>query len=192
MIVDKNYCMSSFLMYRTIIDKSITFADALIPQPDVEIENRIPIRNSEELERALRKNIEEATADGKAALALSGGIDSAILAKFMPKGSVAYTFRCNVPGIQVTDETLAAAKYAQECGIEHRIVEIYWDDFANFAPALIKQKGAPIHSIEVQIYKAALQAKKMGLQNLFSVKVLIVYMVASANYYHVIGKSANL
>ena len=131
MIVDKNYCMSSFLMYRTIIDKSITFVDDLIPQPDDEIENRIPIRNSEELERALRKGIEEATADGKAALALSGGIDSAILAKFMPKGSVAYTFKCVVPGIQVTDETLAAAKYAQECGLEHRIVEIYWDDWTD-------------------------------------------------------------
>lgn len=51
------------------------------------------------------------------ALVLSGGIDSAILAKFMPKGSIAYTFKCVVPGVQVTDETVIASKYAQECGL---------------------------------------------------------------------------
>lgn len=153
-------------MYRTIIDKNNTFADGITPRPDKEIKNRTPVRDSENLERALRKSIEDATVDGKAALALSGGIDSAILAKFMPKGSTAYTFQCIVPGIEVTDETPAAARYAEECGLKHKIVEIYWDDVKQFAPTLMKHKGAPIHSIEVQIYKAALQAKKDGFTKL--------------------------
>jgi asparagine synthetase B (glutamine-hydrolysing) len=78
----------------------------------------------------------------------------------MPKGSIAYTFKCVVPGVEVIDETLQAAKYAAECGLEHKIIEIYWEDFEHYAPELMKYKGAPIHSIEVQIYKAALQAKK--------------------------------
>lgn len=89
-----------------------------------------------------------------------------IWAKFMPKGSTAYTFRCIVPGIQVVDETPVAAKYAQECGLKHKIVEIFWEDFEWFSSLLMKRKGAPIHSIEVQIYKAALQAKEEGIDAL--------------------------
>lgn len=100
------------------------------------------------------------------ALALSGGIDSAILAKFMPKGSVAYTFKCVVPGVKVTDESIAAARYAEECGLKHKVVEIYWEDFERYSDELMLQKGAPIHSIEVQIYKAALKAKEDGIDTL--------------------------
>jgi len=103
---------------------------------------------------------------GGIALALSGGIDSAILAKFMPKDSIAYTFKCIVPGIKTTDETVLAAKYAKECGLNHKIVEIYWDDFEKYSPLLMIHKKAPIHSIEVQIYKAFLQAKADGIKTL--------------------------
>lgn len=115
---------------------------------------------------ALEKQVREATRHGKAALALSGGIDSAILAKFMPKGSTAYTFKCIVPGVKVTDETYTAAKYAEKCKLNHKVVEIYWEDMEVFAPVLMKHKGAPIHSIECQIYKAALQAKRDGFDTL--------------------------
>ena len=96
------------------------------------------------------------------ALALSGGIDSAVMAKFMPKKSIAYTFKCIVPGKEVTDETPRAKEYARECNLEHRIIEVYWEDFERYAPILMRNKCAPIHSIEVQIYTAALQAKMDG------------------------------
>lgn len=164
--IDKNYCMSSFLMYRRIVDKDKIFADGIVPYVPQTNQNRIPINNSDELYMALKKQVDEATKDGKAALALSGGIDSAILAKMMPPGSVAYTFKCVVPGIDVIDETKAAARYAKECGLEHRVIEVYWEDMEKYAPFLMKHKGAPIHSIEVQIYKAALQAKKDGFERL--------------------------
>ena len=95
-------------------------------------------------------------------MALSGGIDSAILAKMMPKGSVAYTFKCVVPGVEVIDETKQAARYARECGLEHRVIEVYWADMVELAPVLMEHKGAPIHSIEVQIYKAAKQIMRDG------------------------------
>ena len=166
MVVDKSYCMSSYLMLRTIADHSKTFAENVIPhfyECDVE---RTPVKDSFELENELRKQVERVTTDGKAALALSGGIDSAVLAKFMPKGSTVYTFKCVVPGMQVTDESIAAARYAEECGLIHKIVEIYWEDFVNFTPVLCKNKGTPFHSIEVQIYKASLQAKADGFTTL--------------------------
>ncbi len=166
MIVDKNYCMSSFLMLRTIYNKKYRFFKDVKPFLFKENTDRAPVFNSIELEEKLKYCVQNACKNGKVALALSGGIDSAILAKYMPKGSVAYTFKCIVPGVSVTDETKTALKYAKECGLEHRVVEIYWEDFENFAPLLMQHKGAPIHSIEVQIYKAALQAKKDGFDTL--------------------------
>ncbi len=82
----------------------------------------------------------------------------------MPKGSVAYTFKCVVPGIDIIDESSMAAKYAKACGLEHRIVEIRWKDMEEFVLPLMAHKGAPIHSIECQIYKVALQAKVDGFE----------------------------
>ena len=93
MIVDKRYCMSSFLMLRTIADHNHTFKEGIDPELFEIDYDRIPIKSSEELEEALRVQTEEATKDGKAALALSGGIDSAILAKFVPKGTVGLQLR---------------------------------------------------------------------------------------------------
>ncbi len=176
MTVDRKYCMSSYLMYRTICSHDRTFDRRLTPRFYAESPNRKSVHDSEELEAALRAEVERVCGEGRAALALSGGIDSAILARFMPKGSVAYTFKCVVPGIQVTDETGAAARYARECGLTHRVVEITWEDMEAFAPLLMKAKGAPIHSIEAQIYKASLQALDDGFDT------LIFGESADANY----------
>lgn len=166
MEVNRKYCMSSYLMFRSVSDGSKAFAADRAPQlVDISF-SRIPVKTAQDLLDALRAEVEKATADGKAALALSGGIDSAILAKLMPKGSTAYTFKCVVPGVEVTDESKAAAAYAAECGLEHKVIEIYWEDVAAAAPLLMKHKGAPIHSIETQIYKAALQAKEDGFTKL--------------------------
>lgn len=166
MNTDPIYCSSSFLMYRTIADHQKAFSDNLKPsfyQNDIK---RTPINNSGELEQLLKLEVEKRTSDGKAALALSGGIDSAILAKFMPKGSVAYTFQCIAPGKKVTNEVPRAAKYASACGLKHKVIEIYWEDFEKYSRPLMKHKGAPFHSIEVQIYKAALQAKQDGFSKI--------------------------
>lgn len=163
MIVDKSYCASSFLMYRTIADSNKAFKDGIKPILYSK-ENKLDmIENSYDLENSLKRQLDELSGKGKIALALSAGIDSAILARFMPKDSIAYTFKCVVPGQQVIDESIAAAKYAKECGLKHKVIEIYWEDFEKYAPLLMRHKGAPIHSIEVQIYKAALEAKKDGI-----------------------------
>ena len=149
--------MSAFLMYRMINPQENTTVADLFP-------SRIPVHKSEELENYLKERV--SNLGGKTALALSGGIDSAILAKFMPKGSTAYTFKCVVPGTKVTDETIVAGKYAEQCGLKHKIIEVYWEDFEKYAPILMRRKNAPIHSIEVQIHKAALVAKRDGIDTL--------------------------
>ena len=156
--VDREFCASSWLMFRTIVDKGRCFAKDIQAYHMTPPKERSRVHDSLELEEALRRGMAKATEDGKTALALSGGIDSAILAKMMPRGSLAYTFKCVVPGVEVADETPMAARYAEECGLEHRIVEVYWEDMEQLAPILMRHKGAPCHSIEVQIYKAAGQA----------------------------------
>lgn len=166
MIVDKNHCMSSYLMLRTIYPKEYTFSSDITPVLFEENADRQSVYDSIQLEKILQQRVESACKHGKAALALSGGIDSAILAKFMPTGSTAYTFKNIVPGIQVVDESATAAIYAKECHLNHKIIEIYWEDYEKYASLLMKNKGAPIHSIEVQIYKAALQAKNDGYDTL--------------------------
>ncbi len=175
-IVDKDYCMSSWLMYRTVIDRDRCFADGIKDYHLFPPQDRCPVSNSVELEAALRKEMSAATAGGRTALALSGGIDSAILAKMMPRGSVAYTFRCVVPGIEVVDESAQAARYAEECGLEHRIVEVYWDDMERLAPVLMHHKGSPCHSIEIQICKASQMALEDGFDEIvFGESADIVY-----------------
>lgn len=164
-MVDKAYAMSSFLQFRAVYNHEVKFAEHIdIPhRVDVSLfDARIPINTSEQLCEHIKNSVEREAARGKAALALSGGIDSAICAKFMPKGSVAYTFKCVVPGRKVTDETEKAKKFCETNGLEQRVVEVYWEDFETYAPLLMRHKNAPIHSIEVQIYKAALAAKNDG------------------------------
>ena len=168
MTVDKTYCSSSYLMFRTMADSSKCFSEEY-PLNLYKHRNReklYPVYSGNDLIKYFQKRFSDICNHSKVALALSGGIDSAVLAHFMPKGSIVYTFKCVVPGVKVTDETLSAARYAEMNGLDHRIIEVYWDDFEKFAPVLMKHKGAPIHSIEVQIYKAAMQALSDGMDTI--------------------------
>lgn len=176
MNVDLTYCASSYLMYRMVAKDGVSFCSRYPSRlADISFE-RTPVRNGEELIAALKNEVDAATADGKAALALSGGIDSAILARLMPSGSTAYTFRCHVPGVDVTDETGQAGIYAKECGLRHKIIDIAWDDVERVTPLLMRHKGAPIHSIEAQIYLAACQARRDGFTKLiFGENADIIY-----------------
>ena len=161
MKVDPKFCMNSYLRYRAIVDHECCFSEKnktwfFTDEPD-----RVPVNTAEELDAELRKNINEVLKKGKVALMLSSGMDSAILARYLPEGTQTYTLSCKAnSGL---DETQAAKKYADMNKLKHSVVDIYWDDFEKYTIPLMKQKGCPIHSIEVQIYKAALQAKADGI-----------------------------
>ena len=153
-------------MYRVISDEDKCFSTEYLPNYLPMPKDREEIHDSQDLQASLERQMREYTkAKKKCAIALSGGIDSAILLKYMPENSIAYTFKCVVPGTEVTDESPQAAEYLKsvpEKNIEHKVVEIYWEDFEKYTDPLMKRKGAPIHSIEIQIYKAAMQAKADG------------------------------
>ena len=148
--------MSEFLMYRCVFSRG-----GYVNLADID-KHRVPVKTADELLNALERFTREACDSGEAALALSGGIDSAILAKFMPKGAKAYTFRCVVPGIKVTDESERAGLIADICGLKHEVIDIHWEDVIAVVDELMRHKKAPVHSIETQIYIAALKVKSEG------------------------------
>lgn len=165
-MIDKNFCMSRFLAFRFIEDE----ADNFFPGLTHTVWRRPPdgalaaVDSVEEVERAARAEIERFYVEGRTAVFLSGGIDSAILASLLPKGTKAYTFRCVAEG--AVDETARAAAYARAYGLDHEIVDMTWADFEALTPELLKADGVPFHSIEVQLLKAARHAKAAGFDRL--------------------------
>ncbi len=164
MTVDPVYCASSFFQFRMIEDDDHIFAPGVYPRRFDIPEGRTPVHDSTELEVALKASVDKDLKSGKCALMLSSGIDSAILARMMPRGTKAYTLRCCAPG--AVDETSQAARYAEICGLDHEIIDITWDDYVRYTPGLLRHMGQPVHSIEPQIHKAALTAKAAGYDTL--------------------------
>ena len=162
---DKLYCCDSFLMYRFIADPLKSFSNDVIPFFFKEDPRKYLIKSVDDVEYAIKSYIDEIhNSGGKIGLVLSGGIDSAILAKYVPKDVVSYTFRCVAPG--TLDETVIAKQYADRCGLKHKCIDVTWQDYLDYSTILMRHKGAPIHSIEPQIYKAAIIAKEDGVTHM--------------------------
>ncbi len=175
-MVDKEFCMNSYLMYRYIYDPNKSFTEKLTPNiADMNFERK-PIKTSSDLLKYFKTTIEKECSTNKVALALSGGIDSAILAKFMPKGSKAVTFNCIVPGKTVENEVERAKYWAKKCELDHQVIDIYWKDIEDVIDKLMLHKGAPVHSIEAQIYIAAQKMKDAGYEKfIFGENADIIY-----------------
>lgn len=162
-MVDKNFCMSSYLAFRYIEDKDKNFYEGLshknfVPLKD---EERIYVKTAEDIDEAIKNNFLKVK-DKKLGILLSGGMDSAILAAYMP-GTDAYTFR--FLGGQFEQEELQRAEYyAKYYGLKLHYVDIDWNTVENYLDACMKSKGAPVHSIEPQILQGALQAKVDGIE----------------------------
>jgi asparagine synthetase B (glutamine-hydrolysing) len=101
----------------------------------------------------------------KTGILLSGGIDSAIIASYLPKGTRAYTVKFASPGF--IDESIMAKKYADKYGLIHKTIEVNWEDYEKYMPLLMQRKGQPLHAMEVALYKASLIAKSDGIDGLF-------------------------
>ena len=165
-MIDKNYCMSHYLAFRFVKDENINFYKGLThnvfkPRDEKEI---TAVTTIEEMDNIIRGKVEEFFIPNKTAILLSGGVDSAVLASYLPKGTKAYTFHCVADG--AIDERAQAKKYCDEYGLEQEIIEMNWSDFEELTPEILKADGVPFHSIEVQLLKAARHAKSQGIERL--------------------------
>ena len=165
MRIDKNYCMSSYLAYRYVYDQEICFKEGLIHRDHELIpeEKKIPCRTAEDIDRNITKMLADLDLK-RAAVMLSGGMDSAILASYMPPGTKAYTARCI--GKNAVDETEQAKKYCDIYDLEHVIVDVSWDDYDALMDELMLSDGSPIIPNEPQAYKIARRAKQDGATEL--------------------------
>ncbi len=163
-MTDKLYCMSHYLAFRFIKDENINFFDGLshtVFKPRDEKEIAL-VSTINEMDSIIRAKINEFYVPNKTAILLSGGIDSAILASYLPEGTKAYTFKCIADG--AIDETAQARKYCDAYKLDHEIIEMNWSDFEELTPEILKADGVPFHSIEVQLLKAAKYAKSQGIE----------------------------
>ena len=162
-MVDKEFCMSSYLVFRYIIDDNKDFYAHthhqiydLIPE-----ENRVLVWKAEDIDTALKAQF-DAIQNKRLGILLSGGMDSACLAAYM-KGADAYTFRF-LNGNYQKDELKRAEYYAQKNNLTLHYVDISWNTVQDNLEAVTRTKGAPVHSIEPQILAAAKQAKSDGIE----------------------------
>lgn len=164
-MIDKKYCMSSYLAFRYIEKEDADFFEGLHhelikPAPE---EEKIPVTAADEIDAVIGR-VFDGLKGKRLGLLLSGGMDSAILAHYM-EGCDAYTFR--FMGGELQKEELARAEYyAKRCGMKLHYVEIDWNTVKDNLTAVMRRKAAPVHSIEPQLYQAAMQAKKDGIEHL--------------------------
>ena len=159
---NKNFCMSSYLAFRYIERDGIDFYDGLrhhnIPLPN---ESQLTfVRTAQDIDVEIQKVFDNLKGE-KLGICLSGGMDSAILASYM-RGCDAYTFRF-LGGDYQKEELARAEYYAQYYGLNLHYVDIDWNTVEQYLPIVMRAKTAPVHSIEPQLYQAAIQAKADGV-----------------------------
>lgn len=162
MIVDKAYCMSSFLTFRYIVDEEKVI-DMRYPHKNLQLvpdDEKMICDSAEDIDRSIRTQLKNIDLS-KAGLLISGGMDSAILASYMPKGMKAYTAKCDAPN--AVDETERAQKYCEINGLEHHVVNITWDDYTQYMDELMLHDGCPVFANEPQVYKLVRQMKNDGI-----------------------------
>ena len=162
-MVNKSYCMSSFLSLRYVEDDDIQFFDGLHHQvyKQQPLERKVFVSDAQDVDIALR-NVFRRVANEKLGLLLSGGMDSSILASYMPEGADAYTFRF-LGGKFQSDELERAEYFAKYYHLTLHYVDIDWNTVEQNVDKVMVHKGAPVHSIEPQLYAAAMQAKEDGI-----------------------------
>lgn len=163
---NKDFCLSSYIAYRYIYRDGIDFYPGFKHknfQP-VSMDERIPVKTAQDIHHHIKDQFDALYAKyDNIGILLSGGMDSAILAGFLKPGSHAYTFTTSYSSV-FNKDVERASKYCKKFGLVHHLIEIDFEDYKQYAPIVMKAKCAPVHSIEPQIYKAAIQAKKDGVK----------------------------
>ncbi len=165
-MIDKKYCMSSYMALRYIEDDTKDFYPHMKHQniKPLEEHERIYVSSPEDIDWEIQKQM-DMFSHKKKGIMLSGGMDSAIVASYLP-GSDAYTFRfCD--GAYQKDELMRAEYYAKYYDLKLHYVDVSWDVVTKHLDKLLEAKAAPVHSIEPQILQAALQAKEDGIELMF-------------------------
>ena len=122
----------------------------------------VKVKNVKDVDSAIRKSLSRYNKE-ETGLLLSGGMDSGILASYLT-GCNAYTFRD--PYGLFDNEIERAKKYCNKYNLKLNYVDIDFDKMLPRLDTIMRFRGEPVHSIEPQIYLAALQAKNDGIKTM--------------------------
>ncbi len=165
-MIDKDFCLSSYIAFRYIWKDGIEFAEGMQHEnfKPIPLCERIPVVSAEDIDKDIQQQFEVLYEKySNIGILLSGGMDSANLACYLKPGSHAYTFTSKSTSIFNNDEHRASL-YCNKWNLHHHLIDISFDDFKENTPIVMKHKCSPVHSIEPQIYKAAMEAKKDGVE----------------------------
>lgn len=163
-VIDKDFCLSSYLAFRYIFKDNYDFYESMhhVIYKGIPNDKRLLVKTAHDIDLGIQKQFDELYKKyNKVGILLSGGMDSAILATYLKPGSNAYTFKTKLSD-SFNNDIVRSEAYCKELGLNHIFVDIDFDDYKKYTPILMKTKCAPVHSIEPQLYKAALIAKKYG------------------------------
>jgi asparagine synthetase B (glutamine-hydrolysing) len=163
-MIDRNYCLSSYISFRYIWKDGKDFCKGLRHEnfvPVAEAERRL-VTTAADIYDFIKEQFDQLYSKYEnIGILLSGGMDSANLAHFLKPGSHAYTFTSRSGVFNADVER--ASYYCEKFKLVHHLIEIDFDDYKRYTPIVMAAKGAPVHSIEPQIYKAALMAQNDGV-----------------------------
>jgi len=159
------FCLSSCLAFRYVAKAGCKWKPGVIPDfPSASTHPAKRVGTSEEILAGLTEALAPIQGREDVGLLLSGGMDSAILAALLPRGTRAYTIRFLADG--AVDETEWAARYAAKSGLPLTVIDVAWNDYEESMDTLMRRKRSPLHAVEVGLYKAACRASADGLRHL--------------------------
>ncbi len=164
-MTDKDFCLSSYMAFRYIWKDGVDFAEGFQHKNFLPIapNHRVGVKTSEDIDKDIQQQFDSLYKKYQhIGILLSGGMDSANLASYLRPGSHAYTFTSDSGEFNADVERAKA--YCKKWGLRHHLISISMDDYKQFTPIVMRHKFAPVHSIEPQIYKAAMQAKEDGVE----------------------------
>jgi asparagine synthetase B (glutamine-hydrolysing) len=161
-IIYNSYCLSLFLAFRYVAKEGLAWKEGISPVlPKLSKKDQKGVSSPEEVINLFSKQLH---IDKSTGILLSAGIDSAILASFLPAGTKAYTIRFIAEG--AIDESKGAVVFADKLDLSHTVIDVNWEDYLHYSDVLMERKKSPLHAIEVALYKAALIAKQDGINQL--------------------------
>ena len=153
------FCLSSCVAFRYVTKEGVSWKESIIPDfPKIMKKDQKGVTDADEIIDIFSNQIKS---DEKTGILLSSGIDSAILASFLPERTNAYTVKFIADG--AIDESIGASMFAKKMNLNHKIVDVTWDDYINLMDLLMKRKKSPLHAIEVALYKTATVARQDGV-----------------------------
>lgn len=164
-MVDKEYCMSAFLTFRYIPDPEKQFAEGIKHRIFKEVPDtkKTACESVEDIELVIKNELDKIDLK-KSALLLSGGIDSGILASYLPEGTAAYTTLSPAKNSQI--EINRAARVCEKYNLDHRLISVSWEDYDKYIDMLMEHDGYPLFANEPQVFSLAKKIKDDGFDTI--------------------------